>query len=148
MCPFAWIAALALRVYPIILPSPNKWDLLGYNFFSLFATFVTLFSHPSAPLVFIWTGAQNHQTSFMAPKLFSKLVFFVKTYFLPQRNFCRCWRGKYWRQSKFPQSEGCHHNQTSQSTSGNMFYQDIWQKYFSPQSTEKNIWYLWHNYVS
>ena len=46
-------------------------------FFSYqFATFVTLFSHPSAPLVFIWTGAQNHQTSFMAPKLFSKLVFF------------------------------------------------------------------------
>ena len=64
-------------------------------------------------------------------KIVLKTSFFLlKTYFLQRRNFCRCWRGKYWRQSKFPQSEGCHHNQTSQSTSGNMFYQDIWQKIF------------------
>ena len=68
-----------LTNYAIVL-SHIVWHCLQCIF--IFETFATLFSHPSAPLVFIWTGAQDHRTSFMAQNvsqkydqiLFSKIV--------------------------------------------------------------------------
>ena len=55
----------------------------------MFATFATLFSHPSAPLVFIWTGAQDHQTSFMAQNLFTKIVLWLKNWLVANKLFSK-----------------------------------------------------------
>ena len=63
----------------------------------MWATFATLFSHPSAPFVLIWTGAQDHQTSFMAQKYLYAHKLWKSSFW----HFCRCRWGKYWKQSKF-----------------------------------------------
>ena len=52
------------------------------QFVFIFATFATLFSHPYAPFVFIWTGAQDHQTTFIAQVLLFFFFIFATVFWI------------------------------------------------------------------
>ena len=75
------------NVFARIITHQISWPICDcvcacLQFVFIFATFATLFSHPYAPFVFIWTGAQDHQTTFIAQVLLFLFFFFIF--------FCNC----------------------------------------------------------
>ena len=70
------------NVFARIITHQISWPICDrlfacLQFVFIFATFATLFSHPYAPFVFIWTGAQDHQTTFITQSSSFFVFFFI-----------------------------------------------------------------------